>query len=241
VIGIDLPRRLLEGAADMQTECGDMTVLYKGQRTATPIKLSEITTGLDDIEIEIFSTSGLASSVGARIAQVDFMVQRGYWTKEQTLPLFDGMPNVQREEDLDLLAVEAVEFLLEKVLAGGTVDEYGPSPDLPFERSLRRVVQEILRATTKTDIDEAAVDRLRDWKLQLLLMHGFLAEAADLGFEAVLAGQGLDPSKQPPAPPPPAGAPGAPAIPGALDAVDPLAALAAAPAGAPAGAPPLGP
>lgn len=199
MMGVELPRKLLEAAADMQEQFGDMQVLYQNQATVTPVRLKDLTVDLDGIDIDVLSTSALASSAGARIAQVDFMVERGYWNAEEAEPLMLDM-NIGKQENLDRIATRAVEWLLDKVVRGGDVSKYGPTPDLPFERALRRVVQEILRLTTMNSADEEALDRLRDWKMQLLLLHGFDGEeATTTGFEELLAkhAQMLAPPPQP--------------------------------------------
>lgn len=210
---IELAERTLEAATDELEENGDQTVIFRGREHLETISLKDVALeGPDEaLDIQRWSSSQLAQSPGARMEQVDFLVQNQYIEKNRGLVMMDLGNDFRSEMDIQNAPYNLIEEMIERMLMDG--QPMLPTPLMDLEYAKRRLQLEIQRCELREGVPPDNIQLLRD----------FYDATIDLLLKAQ---QGAAALSSPPAPPGDMGAP-----PGAPPGMPP---------GAPPGGPPMG-
>jgi hypothetical protein len=190
---VELAERTLEAATDEYDENGDQDVIFRGHEHLEEIKLSDVMLdGPDEsLDIQRWSSSQLAQSPGARMEQVDFLVQNQYIPRNRGLVMMDLGNDFRAEMDIQNAPYNLIDERIERMLFDG--EPQSPSPLMDLEYAKMRVQLEIQRCEMRKGVPPDRIDLLRE----------FFSEIVDLLAKAKAGDAALNP-------PPPAqlGAPG---------------------------------
>ena len=205
---IELAARTIEAATDELEENGDQDVIFRGHEHLEQISLKDV--ALEDadepMDIQAWSSSQLAQSPGARIEQVDFLVQNQYVPRNRGLVMMDLGNDFRAEMDIQNAPYNLIDERIERMVLEG--EPQTPTPMMDLEYAKTRVQLEIQRCEMRAGVPPDRIDLLREFWNQTvdLLAKAEQGEAAlnppapaDAG-----AGAGAMPGAMPGAPPPPA-------------------------------------
>lgn len=160
----ELAERILEAATDELEENGDQEIVFKGRAHLDQIKLSDVTLRDDDerVDIEKWSSSQLAQSPGARMTQVDFLVQNNYLPKRRALRMMDFGADTRSETDLANAPYDLIDERMDRILYDG--EQQMPEPYMDLDYALDRVQLEIQRCELRNGVPQERITMLRDFR-----------------------------------------------------------------------------
>lgn len=163
---IDLARATLEAATD-EAEDGDSDaaepVIFRGHEHLEQISLKDVALeGPDDeLDIQAWSSSQLAQSPGARMEQVDFLVQNQYIPRNRGLVMMDLGNDFRGEMDIQNAPYTLVEERIERMLFDG--EQLSPTAHMDLEYTKMRVQLEIQRCEMRPGVPPERIDLLREY------------------------------------------------------------------------------
>jgi hypothetical protein len=151
---IDLAREISE-----DKDHKDYEVKIKGKRFFESIKWSDIDLEEDQYIMQVFPTSGLASTPAGRFQQIQEFLEAGFITPERAKKLMD-MPDLESDTDLDVAALDDIEATMERMIDGG---EYEP-PEPYQNLTLGSAMMKNSYLKCKNDgVPEEVLEMLRNW------------------------------------------------------------------------------
>lgn len=160
---IELAERTLEAATDELDENDDAEVMFRGREHLEQIKLSDIAlrSADEDLDVQRWSSSQLAQSPGARMEQVDFLVQNGYVPRNRGLVMMDLGQDFRSEMDVQNAPYNLIDERIERMLYEG--EPQSPSPLMDLEYAKTRVQLEIQRCEMRRGVPPDRIDLLREF------------------------------------------------------------------------------
>lgn len=185
-----------------------LSTKVRSGRTIEVVEWSEVELSEEDYVMKVFPVSSLPTSPAGRFQAVIERIQAGMVTKEQGMQLLD-FPDLKHETNLNLAALENIEWTISQILDHGNYNP--PDPIQNLELGIQRMQSAYLLAMT----DEAPEDRLKDlrtWMDQAQQMLSLAATPPEVTEEvtpAEVPPPGLAPEQPLELPPEAPGAPGA--------------------------------
>jgi len=177
---IELAERTLEAATDELDEGEDQEVIFRGHEHLEQISLADVALeGPDEpLDIQAWSSSQLAQSPGARMEQVDFLVQNQYIPRNRGLVMMDLGNDFRAEMDVQNAPYNLIDERIERMLLDG--EPQSPTPMMDLEYAKGRVQMEIQRCEMRAGVPPDRIDLLREfWNETVdLLMKAKQGEAA---------------------------------------------------------------
>lgn len=210
---IDLAQATLEAATDELDENGDTEVMFRGHEHLEQISLADVALeGPDEsLDIQAWSSSQLAQSPGARMEQVDFLVQNQYIPRNRGLVMMDLGNDFRAEMDVQNAPYNLIEERIERMLFDG--EPQSPTPMMDLDYAKTRVQLEIQRCEMRKGVPPDRIDLLREFWNQIV----DITKAANPPQPAAPAMPGMPPGA------PPAGGPlDMPPLPGQANAPLPV-------------------
>jgi hypothetical protein len=151
---IDLAREI---AAD--EEHGGYEVRVKGKQFFDSVDWKDIDLEEDQYIMQMFPTSGLASTPSGRFAQIQEYLQAGFITVEQGKKLLD-LPDLESVMDLDVAALDDIEAMIERM-----VDDQEYEPPEPFQNLElgKSMCQQAYLKYKNDGAPEEVLELLRNW------------------------------------------------------------------------------
>lgn len=163
---MDLAERVLEAAADIHEQDGEVYATYIGDEMSERIGFDEIAGDSDDFAIQVFPTSILPATPAGRIAMIEQLRMGGYIDQGQAKKLLD-FPDISTEMDADLAPYELIDERIARIVERG--EYFAPHPRMDLALAHRRATLAFQRAELG-NIDGARLDMLGQ----------FIDECADL-------------------------------------------------------------
>lgn len=163
----ELAEATLQAATDELEENGNQHVIFRGREHLEEISLEDIKLQDDeDIDIQAWSSSQLAQSPGARMEQVDFLVQNKYLPKNRGLVMMDLGNDFKAEMDLANAPANLIDERLERIVMDG--EAHPPVPYMDLDYALERSQLEIQRCEMRKGVPEERIDMLREFREQVI-------------------------------------------------------------------------
>lgn len=156
---LDIARIMVDLSADLAKSGKSPNILTKDKRGASRLDFKECQVDINDMELQLFPVSGLPSTPAGRLDQLMDYAQAGYLSKEQVMDIVD-FPDLEDTVSLETAALHLTQEILSNIKEGKEYIEPGPYLDLNL--AYRMVCLEIDRSQLQK-VDEADIDRLRDW------------------------------------------------------------------------------
>jgi hypothetical protein len=217
---ISLAECILEAATDLADgfdgteEKQDEMVIFRGREHLEQIKYSDVALGEDEtqLDIEAWSSSKLAHTPGARMEQVDFLLQNGYIDRRRALTMME-LGDIRSETDLATAPYNIVDERISRILYQGEMQT--PEPYMDLDYALERVQLEIQRCELREGVPMERLDMLREFRELIIDMQTTAKQANQPPAPAgqIPTGAPGSPALQPPGAPV-GGSPGAPPPPG---------------------------
>lgn len=160
---IELAERTVEAATDEFEENGDQEVIFRGHEHLEHISLKDVALeGPEEpLDIQAWSSSQLAQSPGARMEQVDFLVQNQYVPRNRGLVMMDLGNDFRSEMDVQNAPYNLIDERIERMLFDG--EPQTPTPMMDLEYAKTRVQLEIQRCEMRKGVPEERIDLLREF------------------------------------------------------------------------------
>lgn len=164
----ELAQSTLEAATDEFEENGDTEVIFRGREHLEQISLGDIALdGPDEpLDVQAWSSSQLAQSPGARIEQVDFLVQNQYVPRNRGLVMMDLGNDFRGEMDVQNAPYNLIDERIDRMLFDGEPQIPNPMMDLEYAKS--RVQLEIQRCEMRSGVPPERIDLLREFWNQIV-------------------------------------------------------------------------
>lgn len=173
---IEMAEAILEAATDLadgfngEEDERDETVIFRGREHLEEIRYSDVAIRDDEthLDVEAWSSSQLAHTPGARMEQVDFLLQNQYIDKRRALTMME-LGDIKSETDLANAPYDIVDERISRMLYDG--DMQTPSPYMDLDYALERVQLEIQRCELREGVPADRIDMLREYREQIVDMQ----------------------------------------------------------------------
>lgn len=188
----------------------DETVIFRGREHLEEIRYSDVAIDEDEthLDIEAWSSSQLAHTPGARMEQVDFLLQNQYIDKRRALTMME-LGDIRSETDLANAPYDIIDERIARMLYEG--DQQTPAPYMDLDYAEERVMLEIQRCEMRRGVPADRIDMLREFLSRTQELKGQAAPPAPptppIGAAPLEAFPGGGPAGLPPPPGLPPGTP----------------------------------
>lgn len=182
---LDLARLSIAAARDIAEREGGFAVKAAAGTFVDEIDWKRINLAESDYVTQLYPVSSLPQDPAGRLQTVTEFVQAGFYSKRTAKKLL-SFPDIEQEETLQNAAEARIVKTLEAVLDGDTYEPPDPLMDLQVAKEL---ALEYYNHAAMHGADEAALERLRVWNVQVdALMAAMMPAAPPPGAEGAPQG-----------------------------------------------------
>lgn len=156
---LECSERFIDLAKEISEEKGkDYTVTVKSNRFLKKIKWSDVQMAKDDYQLQVFPTSFLSATPAGRLADIQELVQAGFFPKEFAMKLLD-FPDLDWATSLFTAAIDDIDATIEMITEG----KYeGPDGFQKLDLGVQMMQSAYLRMK-REGLPEAKLDHMRRW------------------------------------------------------------------------------
>ncbi len=156
---LEAARQMIDLAREISEDEGKYEVRIKGKQFFESIDWTDIDLQEDQYIMQMFPTSGLASTPAGRFQQIQEYLQANFITVEQGKKLLD-LPDLESVIDLEVAALDDIEAMIERMVDKGEYET--PEPFQNLELGSNMCQQAYLKYKNEGAPDEV-LELLRTW------------------------------------------------------------------------------